>query len=276
MRYVLFLLLCLLTEWSHAGPPIIFGGGADTAKLLTTNLVNKNGEAVGVNYTPGSSVQGLDLVSIHAVDFITNSNFADLNSVASGTSAAAQADDTGVNSTEKAIGVYKCQTGTDTTGRCHVGGINLNNLRATDQALQYGWRAMLGAVSDGTDTYAAHIGFFDSLTASAANGIYFRYTHGTNSGKWQCVAVNNSTETATDSTVAANTVYNVFEISVNQAGTQALFYINGTLVCTVTTNLPDSSRVFTHGVQIIKSAGTTNRNFHFDWMYFKITRTTAR
>lgn len=48
MRFIFTLVFILLvSRFVHAGPPIVWGGGADTAKLLTTNLVNKAGTPIG-------------------------------------------------------------------------------------------------------------------------------------------------------------------------------------------------------------------------------------
>jgi hypothetical protein len=74
-----------------------------------------------------------------------------------------------------------------------------------------------------------------------------------------------------------NTSWNKYEIDINPAGTQALFYINGTLVCTHTTNIPTGAgRTTSPRVQIIKSTGTTARTLLVDYWQQDLNFTTTR
>lgn len=59
-------------------------------------------------------------------------------------------------------------------------------------------------------------------------------------GSWYATVANGSATTETPVTVADSTVFNTFVIDYDPANTRALFYINGTLAATITTNLPTS------------------------------------
>lgn len=136
-------------------------------------------------------------------------------------------------------------------------------------------------LSDGTDTATIFSGFLNGFTGAPTNGAFFRYTHGTNSGKWQCVCIANSVETATDSGVtlaagAADANHHRYTVVVNAAATSVAFYIDGALVATVTTNIPKvAGREVGYGVLIVKSAGSTARKINLDSEDFECIRTAA-
>lgn len=189
---------------------------------------------------------------------------------------------TGGWSGNDAAGVCYIACGTTTTGRCTI-------LAATD-LVQFGanpwYFRMLGtvgaALSNATDTYTCRAGFLDSATAEATDGHYFRYTHGTNSGRYECVTRSNSVETATDSGYAAQvSVLDLFEIEVDSTGLNVRFKINGVVRATHTSptvSMPTgASGRTTYGIWAIKSAGTTNfRGWVVDYHYVEGQFVTAR
>lgn len=127
----------------------------------------------------------------------------------------------------------------------------------------------LDTLSDGTNTYTARFGFMDSQAGEPTDGAYFRYTHGTNSGRWECVTRSNNVETASalDSGVAADTSLHNFSIDVNAAGTSVVFKIDGATVATGTANIPTgTARATGFGFSIIKSLGGTNRNLNYTYL----------
>jgi hypothetical protein len=184
----------------------------------------------------------------------------------------------GVDGTEQSSGVVASSTGTNTTGGAGIA-------TASTDLITFGFgftykftaRVALSAASDGTDTYTVRIGFLDSQTANSTDGAYFRYTHGTNSGKWEAVTVSNGVETAEDTGIAGagDTSFHHFEITAT--GTQIDFKIDGSLTNDITTNIiNDASRLTSHGVHIRKSAGTTARILYTDYLDLIMTRSTAR
>ena len=119
----------------------------------------------------------------------------------------------------------------------------------------------LPALSDGTNTYTAALQITNGPTSTSIspnNTIGIRYTHGTNSGKWQGYSKDNAgTETTVDLgvTVATTTVYNL-RIELDKQNTEARFYIDGVMAGRVTANLPNAVVCAPREV-IVKSAGTT-------------------
>jgi len=118
-------------------------------------------------------------------------------------------------------------------------------------------------LSNGTDNYTLRVGFIDSATAESTDGAFFRYNHAVNSGKWERVTINNTTATATDTTVTVGTTnFTRLTIIVNPAGTNVEFFIDGTSVGSNVANIPTgSTRNTGAGMMFVKTAGTTNTSF---------------
>lgn len=223
---------------------------------------------------------------IKEYDFFPNvvaTNFAgDLLCSSSGTGAAYQLSDksvslAGINATEKANGVVFLNLGTAATNRVHMGfgSNNVASFSFGNHEMIWGERANLPILSDATNTFTAYSGFMESITAAPVQGAFFRYTHSVNGGRWEfCIA--NGSVTAADTGVAPVAgVYQVFEIKANTAGTQITYYIDGTLVGTVTTGIPTAG-VFP-AKSVIRSAGTaTNYGSYVDAIYMAIEKLAVR
>lgn len=172
-------------------------------------------------------------------------------------------------------------TGTTTTGRAGIGwGTNNGHqtFRLGSGIWWNEWRLYLDNLSDGTETYTFYGGFLDVVSGDATDGVYFRYTHSVNGGRFEAICRNNSTETAVDTgiTVAATTQYRM-RIEINAAGTSVVFKIDGSSVATITTNIPTAtSRTTGPLLNMLKSAGTTNRLARIDYWDVITFLTTAR
>jgi hypothetical protein len=218
-----------------------------------------------------------DLYFIYQTD-LAEADRATLNVAVSGAGATATNDTSfGANTTENAHGVYDLFTGTTSTGRCSL--YCSGTWAIGTHKLEYGVRAAISnGLSDGTNTYTLYAGYADNPGAGdATDGIYFRYSHGVNSGKWEAVVADAGVRVAADTGISpTNQVFQSFKIVVNQAGTEALFYIDGTLTNTVSSGLPGTGDFLLWVNKIEKSVGITSRSFALDWIYEKVTRSTAR
>lgn len=109
--------------------------------------------------------------------------------------------------------------------------------------------------------YTLLLGYVNSSLTTTA-GVYFRYDQ--TQSVWQAVCKSASVETVvnTDITVVVSTIYKL-RIEINSDGTQALFYIDGVLKATTTTNIPTGTGNRVHGlVSIVRlSTGTTDSSF---------------
>ena len=145
---------------------------------------------------------------------------------------------------------------------------------------------LLPALSVLIDRYRTTHGF-GSVTGNTdeTNGVFFTYDEGgtingtTASANWQCVSVAGSVRTLTTTSVAvSNTSWTTLRISVNADASSVLYYINGTLVATHTTNIPTfaaSAYVFMKQ-GIAKATGTSNRFLHCDYLGYENILTTPR
>ncbi len=184
--------------------------------------------------------------------------FADFSNSGTGSSQSSTDASTGIP------GHILMSTGTTTTGSSRI--------TLTKSAFHYSifgdahlwsdFMVSVPALSDGTETFTVLLTIDDTgnNTSLNNNSVGFRYTHGTNSGKWQGFSRNNSgSETTVDTgiAVAVSTIYKL-RVEINKARTEARFYINGEMTGVVTGNMPNALSIATRMI-IIKSAGTTGR-----------------
>jgi len=106
--------------------------------------------------------------------------------------------------------------------------------------------------------YTLLMGYVNSSVSTTA-GVYFRYDQ--TQSVWVAVCKSEGVETVvnTDITVTISATYRL-RIEVNAGGTQALFYIDGVLKATITTNIPTGTSNRVHGLtSIVRIAtGTTD------------------
>lgn len=208
-------------------------------------------------------------------DFIGRTSVNGAMLIESASGVAADVDCNVVASQVNHPGIASMTTGTDTTGYASL--ISRSSSAIVLGGGVWNFRAIfyVPVLSDGTDTYTLRVGLGDSSAgADPVDGVQLRYSHGVNSGKFQAVTRSNSTETATDTgvTVTADVWYRL-DIIVNADASSVAFYLreddtgDSTLVATNTTNIPTGTGRET-GVQVsvIKSAGTTARLVHVDYV----------
>jgi hypothetical protein len=163
-------------------------------------------------------------------------------------------------------GAIYLDTGTSSTGRCSI--------RLHDNAMVLGggqlicWmRFYLPDLSDGTNTYVIRVGLGDSSSGDYQNGVYFEYSHGTNSGKWVGRTAQADTRTSlnTNTAVVAGD-WIPLKFIVNSDASSVEFFIDGVSQGTITTNIPNTSALPTGPrLQIVKSAGGSSRKLYTDY-----------
>ena len=104
--------------------------------------------------------------------------------------------------------------------------------------------ADLVQLSTTLEDFTTQIGMSDDNGSGANNGVYFSYNQANSAGNWELITNTSGTRTVVDSGVPAAIGFNNFGIVVNASGTSASFTINGTLVGTITTNIPMSPLSF--------------------------------
>lgn len=260
----------LAVNVGSAGAPVVFNGALGTPS--SGNLSNCTG-IPAASQSLSTQVEFWDDFIGYSPSTTVPTGMLGFTALTSGTAAAVTSlaipDNTG-------IGVYTAITGTTTTGRAAL--LSYPSLCFGSGALIWEARIQIPTLSDGTETFTVRAGLLDSPTTQT-NAAYFSYTHGTNSGKFQCITSDNGTPTTADSgiTVVAGTWYRL-RIEVNAAGTSAAFFINSaSAAATNSANIPTgAAKPFAGGFGIVKSAGTTSRSLYADYEYLKWTPTAAR
>jgi hypothetical protein len=128
---------------------------------------------------------------------------------------------------------------------------------------------LLSAASDGTNAFLVRAGFMAQENALPANGIFWEYdpVGNGNQNLW-CMSRRDATQTSVDSGVdfGAATTFQRLRIEVNTDATSVTFYINETLVATITTNIMSGdTRRTGMALGILKSAGTASRSLFTDY-----------
>lgn len=178
---------------------------------------------------------------------------------------------------ETAWGIVQANHGTGSTSRLDLvfqSTIGYQIRLGNGSAYEYVSRFQFANLSSGINRYITFDGFFDSDTTDPAfnRGVLFRYSDDINGGKFQCVCRSAAgVETLVDSgiTPVIDTWY-VLKVRVNSTGTEAKFFVNGTLVATITTNIAigDANR-YTAESNNDRTIGTVNfisRRFDYIWL----------
>jgi len=178
------------------------------------------------------------------------------------------------------IGILTMNTGSTSSGRaaitCEVG---KPQFIGANGELLFEACIYLSALSTSSDRYYLNLGFICIVNGEQNNGYYFEYDDSASTNWRACAAKSYSrTKSTGGSPVSvAATTWTTLSIVVNAAGTSASYYVNGTLLATLTTNLPTgTTNAFGVGVAIMKTIGTTNRFISTDYVYYKNTLATSR
>lgn len=167
------------------------------------------------------------------------------------------------------FGILRCGTGSTNAGRSGIGSANdLDSIQLGTYATEMTAIVYLGNTSTSTERYTAIVGFTDSRTGTATDGVYFTYTDNVNSGNWTCNVISNGVGADSSSGVSmVSTSWYKLRIVVNAAGTESKFYINDSLVGTMTNTHPTgSTRRTALACGLFKQVGTSNREMYIDYL----------
>ena len=169
-------------------------------------------------------------------------------------------------------GIGRVSTASSTNGGACVR-LGNQNVYTTGGAITVSWKSALTGLSDGTDTYVVEFGLSNASAANTTitDGVWWRYTHSENSGKWTINTMNNTSPEVVNTNSTADTNWHVFTFVINSDATSVSFYIDGSEVANspVTVDIPASTRVIGPFFRILKSAGTTDRFLLMDSFYFQ-------
>jgi hypothetical protein len=195
------------------------------------------------------------------------------------------------NASNNQIGFCQYQTGTTATGYAtHVtegqtgsqfffsGGSwvfeTFVNVETLSNSLER-FRFIAGFGNVSTNTFEGNGAFFTYDEGGTANGT-------ASTPNWQTQTCVGSIRTLTTTTaVVTASAWTKLRIEVNAAGTSVAFYVNGTLVATHTTNIPQwqsaaNPRGFNVKQSIVKTTGLTSRSVFCDYLLYENNLTTLR
>ena len=154
-------------------------------------------------------------------------------------------------------GIIRGGTGTTNLGACNIA---YRGIWMGTNDWVYETSLRIQTLSTATERFTLFFQFGTGTTDS----IRLFYSDNVNSGKWQAETYASSVSTTQDTgiTVAINTWYNLKIVRLSNVIT---FYINGSLVATISTNVPSSFDT-NAGVFLTKTVGTTTRTCDFDYV----------
>jgi hypothetical protein len=161
----------------------------------------------------------------------------------------------GLATTSSSGNVARMFLGTSDTTQMYIS----NNPSSSDDFDMY------TAVSQAATTNRElRFGLFDDMSAAPpANGIYFQMDSAVEA-QWHCVTRSGSSESGSNNDSNTN-VAGTQELRIKRSGSTITFYIDGTLVCTNTTNIPTANLNIGFQVQTTTNASATMRIDYF-WM----------
>lgn len=143
--------------------------------------------------------------------------------------------------------------------------------------LVIGFIAQLGQISSSGQNMSPQIGIMDGfggqVNGNPSNGLYFQYIYSV-SPNWQCINSNAGTKSTTTTTIAADTNWHHFVIDINAAASSVNYWIDNTIVATITADIPTVaiSPAILVGMNGNGTAGTMN----VDWFGYYQFLTTSR
>ncbi len=155
-----------------------------------------------------------------------------------------------------ALGVYSALTDNATAGSW-VSVQSTMPIRFSQYAPRIVVRAQLLQLAPVGDPVAYRLGFIDTDNAKPVDGAYIEYDSSV-SANWRYCTANNSTRSEVASAVPVTAgAWHLIEVAVNAAGTIADFFVNGSSIGQLATNIPTSLiRTTRFGFHVVRLAGT--------------------
>lgn len=162
-------------------------------------------------------------------------------------------------------GIVRVSTGTLISGRASLnlgptGGQIVFNANST---WTQEWYVKLSDLYGIPNKYTLMIGYGNNVTAASTNGVYFWYD-GASSTRWRLRTTKAGTTTTVTSSVDV-VAATWLKLQIVVTGLSASFYVNGTLLGTIATNIPQlASEAVSPMIYIQKSDGLIARQVYVD------------
>ena len=174
------------------------------------------------------------------------------------------------------FGVWQLTTGTTTTGASGVSTGDFSAFSLGQGSVTFEGYIKIPTLSAVGEEFIFRVGFGDIVNGLPVDMVGFEYDRLT-SVNWRTRCRSNSVSSTSTTSTAVGTGWTRLKIVVNAAGTSADFFIGGSNVGTIATNVPAGvGRELTIIASIVKSAGTTARTAKLDYMALDMDLTTPR
>ena len=261
------------------------GGQAEKAAIVIAKPDDSSGSPIDslANVRPPLTTAEPDPTMSHDVfeDFLNGSNSTPLEKI---NQLAFSGGGTGqgwgyTTAYEDAWGVIEARHGTGSYSRLDLVGKTSNMFGVAigmGTAYEYQIRCNFANLSTPTNRYVTFDGFFDgdSIDPDFDRGILFRYSDDINDGRFQVVVRQApGIETLIDTGIApvVDTWYRL-KVTVNATGTEAVFFINGERIATVTDLAIGTTNRYTAESDNDRLSGTTPFvSRRFDYVRFRAT-----
>lgn len=255
-------------------------GSGDAGKIICTS---QNGK---IDSTLLPNVGNLSLGANNGFrmydDFVCNSGV--FSTFASGSGSNASPIHTNAQDFGGHPGILVLATGSTGAGYARIGtqaaSDNMNRVLLGYASWEMETMVQFLALRNTTDEFNAHVGFADAPSiVNITDGIVFTYS--IDSLFWVCKTFSNGVSSTVTTTIPVNNnQWYKLRIKINDAADQVLFYINDSLVATITTTIPKGAgRQTQPSIVILKTVGTASRAFLIDYLdlvtIFTTPRTTA-
>lgn len=231
--------------------PIFFQTDAGTA-TAAANILKVNGAGGATTSAPGNSNQIVITAAAGPTPFAVLQEFDDFLGSNAGLRGASklQWNNSFVNldnGTADHPGVYKTNSGQSFNSLVlgdNNGSNNFSPIVLGGGITTITWVVNISTLSNAGNSFNYYAGLVDylsinSISESFVNGVYFKYNHALNGGRWTINSTRASTTTTVNTTSIVSTAWTTLTIVVNAANTSASFFVNNVQVGTaITTNLP--------------------------------------
>lgn len=245
----------------------------NTAYILVNNAI---GAAIWTTLGGGGSSLNLSSALEIFEDWISNTAVGNIGWTTTNGGTAAASTIAAAISDVNHPGVLQMSTGTTTTGNTR-NFLGTTNLLAGGGAMSFESLVQVPTLSTAGNEFALRVGLGDGTTGDFTDGVYFEYNRPT-SVNWIMKTASNATRTTTPtSSVVTAGAWVKLRAEVNTGGTLVTYFINGTQVGTINTNIPTGAgRQVAPLLQMVKSTGTTAILSYVDYYILHKDFSTAR
>jgi hypothetical protein len=171
-----------------------------------------------------------------------------------------------------AFGILSFVCGTASSGRSNAY-LNTNNISFEGGATEFEIRMKTPADVTAARDYAMVLGMGDSLLSiTHRDAVAFQWVADSSSQQWRGMTSNNGTKSYVTggSAITASTWYRL-RAEVNALGTSVTFYVNGSSIGTITTNIPSdvTARMVSPHIKIVRYLAGTTQTMYVDYFYLK-------